>query len=206
MKKNKFRLTAAFTLIEMLLVVALLSTVSLAVYNALANGIRVWEYSRRFSAEEDVAIFLEKLSADLQNTYAYSLVAFDGKPDKLTIPTIVQATVKEGKNKDLNTVRQMGAVQYYWEADKKQISRRQGVYGQAVKQKFSESRTLAKSIGKLRFSYILYEKGKPRVEPAIKGRIPAAVLVEFEFAEVTGKSRPVKRLINIPISDERKPF
>lgn len=69
----------AFTLIEMLIVASLLSVTGLAVYHAIANGVRVWEYSRRYSSQEDAVIFFEKITADLQNAYQYSLISFDGK-------------------------------------------------------------------------------------------------------------------------------
>lgn len=201
-RRRKLRALRAFTLVELLLVTALLSATSLAVYHAIADGIRVWQYSRRFSAEEDVAVFLEKLAEDLQNTYAYSLIKFDGKPDKIIIPTMIRAAADTGRKKDRNTgdlTEQMGAVQYFLQSGKKTIFRRQAVYGQALKEKFSEARALAAPVARLQFSYIFYKDGEMKVDRTVKGSIPVSVLVDVEFVEVTGKARRIRRLINIPV-------
>jgi len=199
---DSFRRRHAFTLFELLLVVSLLSITGLAIYNAISNGLRVWEYSQRFSAEEDVAIFFERLTEDLRNTYSYSLIPFDGKPDKLVIPTVIRAPIDTGKKKDrgnTDMAEQMGAAQYFLQSGKKTIFRRQGVYGQALKQKFSEGRALAAPVARLQFSYIFYDKGKQKIEKTSKGKIPASVMVDVEFVEVTGQPRRIKRIIHIPI-------
>ncbi|HSV43921.1 MAG TPA: hypothetical protein VLJ10_05135, partial [Candidatus Bathyarchaeia archaeon] len=76
----------SFTLIELLLVASLLSLISVSLYQALSNGLRVWQYTRRLSVEEDVMIFLDKLSADLRNSFDYSLFFFDEGKNYVSFP------------------------------------------------------------------------------------------------------------------------
>ncbi len=202
--QNKRFFRRAFTLIEMLIVASLLSVTGLAVYNAIANGLRVWEYSRRYSAEEDVAIFFEKISGDLHNTYAYSLIEFEGKADKIFIPTIVRMPA-DLKTPDKNhIIQQMGAVEYFFQKGKKTIYRRQSNYSQALKTKKKfQAQSLATSVEGLRFIYFFFEDGKIKPKKAVSKQIPVSVLVEVDFAEVGGNIRHLQRIINIPMGQEK---
>ncbi len=194
----------AFTLIEMLIVVSLLSVTGLAVYNAIANGLRVWEYSRRYSAEEDVAIFFEKISGDLQNTYAYSLIEFEGKADKIFIPTIVRMPA-DLKTPDKNQmIEQVGALEYFFQKGKKTIYRRQSNYSQALKTKRKlQAQPLATSVEGLRFTYFSFEDDKIKPKKTVSKQIPVSVLIEVDFVEVSGNIRHLQRIVNIPMGREK---
>ncbi len=194
----------AFTLIEMLLVASLLSVTGLAVYHAIANGLRVWEYSRRYSAEEDVAIFFEKISGDLQNVYQYSLIQFEGKAEKIFIPTIVRMPADAKTQDKGRMIEQMGACEYFFQKGKKTIYRRQRNYSQALKtkQKF-EPVPLAASVESLHFTYFFLEDGKIKPKKSVSKEIPLSVLVEVDFAEVGGNVRHLQRMINIPVGNRK---
>ena len=201
LSNNKPLSKTAYTLIEMLLVVSLMGMTGLAVFHAITNGIRVWEYSRRYSAEEDVAIFFEKITADLQNTYRYSQIKFDGRPEKIFIPTIVHVPIdKKSGDKSKEMIDQMGGAEYFFQKGKKTIFRRAANYGQAMDHKFSEARVLAMPVQSLHFSYIFYEDKEIKVKNSLKGQIPVSIQVDVDFLEVSGRSRRLTRLINLPIS------
>lgn len=194
----------AFTLLEMLIVASLLSVTGLAVYQAIANGVRVWEYSRRYSSQEDVAIFLEKITADLQNVYHSSLISFDGKPHKIFIPTIVRMPADQGSPDKGQMIEQMGAAEYYLQTGKKTIFRRQKNYSQALKNINNvEARALADSVTKLSFSYFIIEDGELKLKKTLSEQIPASVQIEIDFVEVGGNVRHLKRMINIPVGAKR---
>jgi prepilin-type N-terminal cleavage/methylation domain-containing protein len=191
----------AFTLIEMLLVASLLSVTGLAVYHAISDGLRVWEYSRRYSSEEDVAVFFEKLSADLQNTYRYSAIAFDGKENKILIPTIVRTPVDKEISASGDLVEQMGCAEYFLQTGEKAIYRRQANYSQSLKKKFAPARALAAPVEKLHFKYYGFEDGKLKPKKSVNKEIPVAVMVQIDFREVGGSVRHLQRMINIPIGN-----
>ncbi len=198
---NRIRKRKAYTLIEMLLVVSLMGMTGLAVYHAIANGIRVWEYSRRYSAEEDVAIFFEKIAADLQNSFSYSQISFDGRPEKIFFPTIVHVPVdKKIAGKSNEMVDQMGGVEYFIQKGKKTIFRRTASYGQATDHKFSEARALASPVQSLRFTYIYFVDGERQVKNSLKGSLPVSIQIDVDFLEVGGHVRRFTRMINLPVS------
>ncbi len=191
----------AFTLIEMLLVASLLSVTGLAVYHSIATGIRVWEHSRRYSAEEDVAVFFEKFSLDLQNAYRYESISFEGKAAKLFIPTIVRTPIDKKISANGDLVEQMGGAEYFLQKGEKAIYRRQANYSQALKKKFSQARALAAPVENLKFTYYFYEDGKLKTKKNISQEVPVSILVEIDFVEVGGSIRHLQRMINIPIGN-----
>ena len=189
----------AFTLIEMLIVASLLSVTGLAVYHAIANGVRVWEYSRRYSSQEDVAIFFEKITVDLQNVYHSSSISFDGTAQKIFIPTIVRMPADQGSPDKGQMIEQVGAAEYYLQSGKKTIYRRQRNYSQALKNKMNvDARALADSVTKLHFSYFVVEDGELKLKKTVADEIPASIQIEVDFVEVGGNVRHLKRMINIP--------
>lgn len=190
-----------FTLIEMLLVVSLLGITGIAVYHAISDGLRVWQYSRRFSAEEDVAIFLEKLAADLQNTQQFSLIRFHGKEDKIVIPAIVRVPAdKKDKARQGQYLEQLGAVEYSLQKDKRAVRRRQANYSLALKKRFFEYSVVAAPVERLQFSYYLNDPQRPKPQKVCKDEIPLSVEVSIDFVEVNGGIRNIRRLINIPVA------
>jgi prepilin-type N-terminal cleavage/methylation domain-containing protein len=194
----------AFTLIEMLIVASLLSVTGLAVYHAIANGMRVWEYSRRYSSQEDIAIFFEKITADLQNVYQSSLISFDGKAQNIFIPTIVRMPADQGSPDKGQMIEQMGAAEYYLQAGKRTIYRRQNNYSQALKNKKNiQARALSDSVTRLHFSYFVVEDGELKLKKKLSDEIPASVQIEIDFVEVGGNVRHLQRMINLPSGAKR---
>ena len=116
MKEKKKKFNNAFTLIEMILVVSLISLVGLASFRTIANGLSVWEQSLQIGVEEDLAIFLDKITRDLRNSYKYSLLKFDGTKRTISFPTIVHTREDRRKNYGrLRYVDRMGKVEYYFD-------------------------------------------------------------------------------------------
>lgn len=190
-----------FTFIEMALVVGLMSVVGLAGYKALSNGLRIWERTRDFSVDEDIAIFMSKLNVDLHNAFQYSLIAFEGKDDQIVFPTIVRTQMdKNVSGGQIDYIRQIGQVEYFFDKLNSRILRRQGNYSQAVDEERPQERTLVDSVDSVRFFYYyIDEEGKADIKRRAEDVLPAAVAVKVEFKEKTGKKREVTRIINIPV-------
>lgn len=200
MKNPRFyRNRLAFTLIEMILVTSLLSVTGLAVYHAIANGIKIWQYSLRYSAQEDVAVLIEKLTVDLQNTFFYSLIAWEGKPDKILFSTIIRAPADKTSPENGQILDQMGSVEYFYQKGKKTVFRRQSVYGQALKtKKKSEARALASPVESIRFTYYQIEGGKIKAKKSISNSVPFAIQIDVELKEAGGSLAHLTRMIEIP--------
>lgn len=187
------------TLIEILLVVSLVSLITLALYVSFANGLKVWERSRQLVLEEDMAIFLDKLSHDLRNTYTYSKVSAKGTSTRFVFPAIVHtmADPKMGLPEDAY-IDQMGQVEYYFDTTDKSIYRRQANYSQGLKEKFQNSLRLASSIDKLDFQYHYLTDTGEKISDEVLEYMPFGVDVKIEFSDKLGK-HVIRRFIDIPL-------
>ena len=70
--KNDPKSRTGFTLVELVLVTAMLSVVGLAAYSAFSNGIRLWKRVNEEVIQEDINMFFVKISRDLRNLSRYS--------------------------------------------------------------------------------------------------------------------------------------
>ena len=85
MKKN------GFTLLELLVVLAIMGVVIGVVGATLAAGIRVWETARDFNqGETEVLLALETMRKDLRNVFPYYEIPFRVEDSQLTFPGMVQ--------------------------------------------------------------------------------------------------------------------
>ena len=184
----------SFTLIELLLVVSMLSMVSLALFNTMANGLKIWDRSRKFVVEEDAAIFFDKIGYDLRNCFAYSKIPFVGKENRIRFATRVRNT-----REDVNQwIEKMGAVEYYFDFASKKLYRRQASYGQAINGNFTEERDLLKAIDSVKFSYYYAQENQLAVNNQItESMIPEAIGIEIEFWE-GGFKHSLRKLVNLP--------
>lgn len=188
-----------FTLIEILLTVSLVSLCSLAIYHVFAGGVKLWARSQYFAVEEDVAIFLDKFSEDLRNSFYYKGINFKGMQGQLTVPAFVTTQADERSlDADEGPVTQIGAVKYYYDYETHTIHRAQANYSQALNGRFADDRVLVKSVTGLRFIY--YIPGAEGVDPYNKMEdvIPSAVYVEIKYND--GRSeQQTGRFISIPV-------
>ena len=205
---NNFRITSSpftllrrsgFTLIEILLVISLLAMIGAAVYRSFSNGLKVWDHSRKLIIEEDIAIFFEKFSDDLHNSFAYSRIPFEGREDHLKFATIVTAKADAKlKMEEGALLSRIGQVEYYFDPGQRILYKRQANYGQALRHGSGSERPLLARINDIKFLYYFGDSsGKLSTTKSINN-VPAAVLVDVEFTD-DGNPRTMKKLVNIPM-------
>src|SRR5437773_11479335 len=102
----------SFTLVEMLLVTSLMAVIGLALFQSLANGLKVWNISTQHAMEDDAAIFFEKISGDVRDAMDYSLIKFDGSKNKISFPTIVRTLSDPRLSPQPDYISQIGKVEY----------------------------------------------------------------------------------------------
>lgn len=182
------------TLIEILIVVSLISMLSLALYNAFSNGIRVWDKSQRLVVEEDIAIFFDKLSRDLRNTYSYSKINFVGADHRFTFPSRVLTL--RGLQSGHDYIEQLGSVEYFYDFNEDAIFRRQANYGQSLSDQFDRPQLLVSSVDHLKFRYFyLTDDGEIFSLDALEG-LPIGIEIEVQFSDNQGQ-RIVRKFIDI---------
>jgi len=187
------------TFIEILIVASLISLISMALYNVLSNGIRVWERSRRMVIEEDVAIFFDKLSQDLRNTFYHSKIPFDGNEFRFSFPTMVRTPANAGRgHSGGEDIHQIGRVEYYYDTIEDKIYKRQANYGQAINERFGQPRLLLSSVEKFRFRYVYLTEDEEVMSDEVLEFLPSSIELEIEFFDDKGK-RTMRKLIDVPI-------
>jgi len=191
--------SAGFTFVEILLVVVLLGVIGVALYNAFANGLAIWERSNYTFAEEDIMIFFDKISYDLRNTLPYSKIRFNGNKHQLAFATVVSTPVDTHKSKGRSYfVDEIGRVEYEFDRSRRQLYRRQGNYSQALDGTFGEERLLMSNGPSVEFLY--YYRGIEEYEEAQKATdiIPTLVKITVEFWDGKNKRNMVK-VVALPV-------
>lgn len=147
----KIKKNPAFSLVELLLVMAILSGVAIAIYTTVANGINIWQRIVVEITEEDAGIFLERVSGDLRNTFLFQGIKFRGTRDSVSFPGLIRLTTKEG------AATGIGEVRYAFDRRDKMISRGYKTYSQLYRKRGDQTRTIADKIESLEFEYYSYE-------------------------------------------------
>lgn len=184
-----------FTLVEMLIVTAILSVVALAIYATFNNGMEIWQKVNRQLPEEDLNIFFDKFSLDLRNSFKFTGINFSGTIDRLEFPTLVNNLRLEK--------RTVGKLIYAYEPQGQILNRYQidfsGVYDD---ESDAAPRQSLKNVKTLKFQYYLYdEQNKVYLwqDEWLKEGLPLAVRVELEFDDGQ-KTKKFTKTVNISIS------
>lgn len=197
-QKNKYS-QKAFTLIEVLLVLSLLSVISVAVYRALANGLAIWEKRSQTDTQEDILIFFEKLTEDLQKAVPFSRIPFDGQKSSVSFAALIKTPADRAINgRNDEYVEQIGQVEYYFDSMKKSLVREQKNYSQAVNKKSGSERVLVQGLLSVKFDYFYKENDAYTAVSEIHEAVPAVIMVTLKFLEEE-KEKTVSRTVIIPV-------
>jgi prepilin-type N-terminal cleavage/methylation domain-containing protein len=197
--KRQCHFKKGMTLVEILIVTSLISLISVVLYHALSNGLRVWGVSQKVVIEEDTALFLEKLSSDLHNTLFYAKLPFLGDHETLSFPTMIKLKEEDAFSQSPKVSEQIGRVQYSYDVSHKTIIRKEADYGQAINNEYGYAQTFVTQVDSLRFNYIYVTEKEQILSENILETMPSAVEVEVTFFENKLK-RSIKKTIDIPLA------
>lgn len=204
MTKLTHRSRKGFTFVEMLLVVSLLSVIGASLYQAIANGVRIWNRAHYFSVEEDVAVFMDKFRQDLRHSLEYSQLSWEAKDGReLSFPALIitRADKKVAGDRTLY-VPQIGMVQYRFDGLDRALIREEANYGQALEEEYGRRQTLAQPVEDMKLFYIYKTDGQLKSESGLRtGVLPSAVVVELTFLDDTGARRTIQQQVNMPLRD-----
>ncbi len=195
MRNIRRRNKEAFTLVELLIVTALLAVVSLAIYATFNNGIKIWQKINEQAAEEEPDIFFEEFVLDLRNAFKFSGCNFSGKEKELEFITFVSSP-----RMHKNTV---GKVIYFYDPQSKIISKSSLDYSQIYEGSAGTAQQLARNVESLRFQYYFYDKGTKEyfwLDEWSKNGLPLAVRMELSLGQARQNSEFVKT-VSIPVSN-----
>ena len=181
-----------FTLIELVLVTAILAVIGMAVYGTFSNGLNIWEKVTEDSVEEDIYLFFEKISVDLRNSFKLTGLRFKGGKTKVSFPSMIKYKGEDGLE---NTI---GEVTYYIDRKKKALMRREANYSEIYRKKPGSVRMLSENISSLQFKYYVYEEKYKKYAWVTDWQ-----LSDEYFGEVVEETLPLVVKIEIGIPGEK---
>jgi len=181
-----------FTLIELVLVTAILAVIGMAVYGTFSNGLNIWEKVTEDSVTEDINLFFEKISFDLRNSFKLTGLRFKGGKTKVSFPSKIKYKGEDGLE---NTI---GEITYYIDRKKKTLMRREANYSEVYRKKPGFVRILSENISSLQFKYYVYEEKYKKYAWVTDWQLSD----EF-FGEVVEETLPLVVKIEIGIPGEK---
>ncbi|OGX07473.1 MAG: hypothetical protein A2Z88_07210 [Omnitrophica WOR_2 bacterium GWA2_47_8] len=192
---------SAFTLVEILLVVSLVTMISLTLYNAFSNGLKLWSRSQHLSVEEDIAIFFEKINEELDNSYAFSKFYFKGRTNSFAFPSRVNVWQKS-QGKDA-AIKEPGMIEYFFDPLSDDLYKRESNYGVAIERKFSgEDRLIFSKIKSVGFKYFLRDSEGRLFSTQITDEMPRGVRIDVTFLDGQGQEKNLSKLIFMPMAQQ----
>ncbi len=145
------RSRAGFSLVELLLVMALLPIVFYTVFSNFSVGMRVWKSVNTPTPIEDLEIFYHKMRTDLENTFLYQTVPFEGSSEEVSFATFL-STVPE-----LGGEHGIGQVRLYYDPNLKAIIRQAKNISELYKEHEGKKTVLLREVGAFQLSYYIYD-------------------------------------------------
>lgn len=189
MKRNR-----SFTLIELIIVTAMLSIISLALYSTFSNGIKIWQKINQDIPAEDVNIFFEKFTSDLRNSLKIAGISFVGGEDEIEFATLVNS-----KKLQKTTI---GEIKYKFNSGEGEIIRQKMDYSDVYNGEDGMREALLQKVKSMKFQYYCYDTEKQRYlwqGEWVKQGLPLAVRVEVELKN-DGQASKFTKTVNIPVS------
>ena len=186
------RKNRGFTLIEMLIVMMLFCVISLAIYGAINNGIKIWLRINQAVVEEDIAIFFDKFAVDLRNSFEFTGVNFLGSAEEVEFAALTDS--QRLKNKTV------GKIIYAYDPQAKILSRKVRDFAHLFEDKDGPVRQMLRDLKSLQFSYYLYDGEKKEYlwqDELVNAGLPLAVRIKLEL-EHGAQANIFTRTVNIP--------
>lgn len=129
MKRGGAEHRLGFTLLEVMVVAAILGIVIAAVGACLAAGMRVWDSARRYtSGEPQLALACAMLERDVLNAFQFYAISFSGTVDSVRMPALLRTEDPASADSGASQVRRVGTVRYFWARERNAILRKAWVY------------------------------------------------------------------------------
>lgn len=190
MKKNNF----AFTIIELMIVIASLAVISLAIYSVFNTGIKIWQRVSTGELNDDLNIFLDKFNVELRNTFKYADYKFLGKEDKLIFTTLVSSPSFKDKT--------VGQVIYLYNYMSEAIDREQRDFSDIYNEGSGIISRPLEDVKRCKFSYYFFDKQIKEYawqDEWLEDELPLAVRIDLEIDNGSGSNRFTKT-ITIPVA------
>ena len=191
-----------FTLIEILITISLAAIVGAGIYSLLDSGIRVADRVANPIREEDLNIFFEKFSRDIQNTFKYSEIPFSGDEEQLSFATTIQA------GEELGMERGIGRVRYFYDSGDDSIERAEENLSDLFEEDENRSRSVLGGVTSASFMYYQYTpidnvyQWITEWEAGDENQIPIAVQIRLKYNDEENE-KYTTRTFSIPVGGQQ---
>lgn len=188
----------ALTLVEILLVVVLFLTLSVATYRSFASGVRIWNYGTRFFIDEDIFLLLERIEQDLRNAVMHSPIGFygDERIIEFAAPVIIFDHLDNFYEEGYFS--QLGRIRYYFDFSRGHVYRQITPYGLALQNRYLKEQKMAGHIQLFRLEYFYHNDQMLVKAPKAESLIPSRVVVSIEYKSGQ-ETRRIMRIVDLPI-------
>lgn len=179
--------------------------IAAALYHSLVQGIKIWHRVSQFIIEEDIALFLDRIEQDLQNSFVYSQIQFRGRENRLAFPAIIKTRQDPSLTSGQTVyVDQMGQVEYYFEMGDQKVYRREANYSQALNKKYALAKPLTQAVKSLDFRYYLIDEFNELTLRRTVEELPAAIRIEINYTDTGGHDLQMVKTVNIPLKLKKR--
>ena len=159
----------------------MLGIISLAVYSTFNNGFKVWQKINQSVGQDDLGLFFDKLSQDLNSCVKIGNIPFSGDQNNLGIPTLV--------NSPRLKIRTAGLVNYLYDQQSGVLNRQTKDFSQLYSHQDYDSTAILKNLRSFKFEYYYFDKQKQEYfwkEVWSETGIPLAVRVNLNLNDSSG--------------------
>ncbi len=191
---------SAFTFIEMSLVAALISILSLAVYTTFSSGARIWQKANTKTPETEIGIFSDKLSNDLRNWFASSVIQPKGTRTELSFALFQEGGLAQEKD---SALVDFGQVSYWFDTSRFCVYRRYRNYLHAVDdEKRTQPQVVLADVDSVLFSYYYFDAATQKGAwlDELDKTIPSAVKIQVSFKDKQ-RQKELSKIIAVYIAD-----
>lgn len=181
-----------FTLIELLIVSVIMGVVSLALFGVFNSGIKIWQRMNKSVMNEEVNIFLSKLTRDISNGFEFGVVNFTGGPEEARFATLFYSPQLEK--------RTVGEVTYAYHQGV--LERKERDFSQIYNDQEVSFVPILKKLDFCKFIYYAYDKEAKDYfwkENWSEERMPLAVRIELGYNDELG-THALSRTVSFPVS------
>ncbi len=145
-----------FTLVELVVALAILAAVAAVIGTSFASGVLVWDRARSFDARRvDALLAIEELERDLRQSVPFQGIAFKGEEQELQFP----GRVRYSANADGEHPEQMAEIVYSWDEERGLLLRRTHVAKGTVVPDPAEA--VVTDVSALQFTYLGVSEDDP---------------------------------------------
>ncbi|MFH1228014.1 MAG: prepilin-type N-terminal cleavage/methylation domain-containing protein [Planctomycetota bacterium] len=194
---------SGFTLLELIVTSVLAAMVMLSVYSVFNSGINVWNATYEAGSTDNIYLNIERLNRELAGILNFAPVGFTCESGKITFPALVMAPTQasnlpetlpiDNPTEPEKSFARPGWISYRFNADKTELLRAQGVYGEPFND--DNYRVIISNLDEVNFSY---------TSETAAGNTEQDFLPQTVKIEIKAKDKIFTRTIYIPLSRAAK--